>query len=73
MGIRDNRYKAMVPTVTGPMRLRGRVHATEAHIARAHTAKQLKFTLPGPMTIVDTIADTIMATGVAWRWRLPRC
>jgi 5-methyltetrahydropteroyltriglutamate--homocysteine methyltransferase len=58
MGIRDNRYKAMVPTVTGPLRLRGRVHATEAHTARAHTAKQLKFTLPGPMTIVDTIADT---------------
>jgi 5-methyltetrahydropteroyltriglutamate--homocysteine methyltransferase len=58
MGIRDNRYKAMVPTVTGPLRLRGRVHGTEARIARAHTARKLKFTLPGPMTIVDTIADT---------------
>ena len=58
MGIRDNRYNAMVPTVTGPLRLRGRVHGTEARIARAHTARKLKFTLPGPMTIVDTIADT---------------
>jgi 5-methyltetrahydropteroyltriglutamate--homocysteine methyltransferase len=58
IGIRDNRYKAMVPTVTGPLRLRGRVHGTEARIARAHTARKLKFTLPGPMTIVDTIADT---------------
>jgi 5-methyltetrahydropteroyltriglutamate--homocysteine methyltransferase len=48
----------MVPTVTGPLRLRGRVHGTEARIARAHTARKLKFTLPGPMTIVDTIADT---------------
>jgi 5-methyltetrahydropteroyltriglutamate--homocysteine methyltransferase len=33
------------------------VHATEARLARAHTSRKLKFTLPGPMTIVDTIAD----------------
>ena len=57
IGIRNNRYKAMVPTVTGPLRLKGRVHATEARHARAHTARKLKITLPGPMTIVDTIAD----------------
>jgi len=57
LGIRNNRYKAMVPTVVGPLRLKGRVHATEAQLARAHTQRKLKFTLPGPMTIVDTIAD----------------
>jgi 5-methyltetrahydropteroyltriglutamate--homocysteine methyltransferase len=57
MGIRNDRYKAMVPTVTGPLSLKGRVHATEARFARAHTGKKLKITLPGPMTIVDTIAD----------------
>jgi 5-methyltetrahydropteroyltriglutamate--homocysteine methyltransferase len=57
MGIRKDRYKAMVPTVTGELRLKGRVHATEARLARAHTKRKLKFTLPGPMTIVDTIAD----------------
>ncbi len=57
MGIRDNRYEAMVPTVVAPLRLRGRVHETEARLARAHTKRKLKFTLPGPMTIVDTIAD----------------
>jgi 5-methyltetrahydropteroyltriglutamate--homocysteine methyltransferase len=57
MGIRNDRYKAMVPTVTGELRLKGRVHAAEARLARAHTARKLKFTLPGPMTIVDTIAD----------------
>lgn len=57
MGIRNNRYKALVPTVTGPVRLRGRVHEAEARHARAHTTRKLKFTLPGPMTIVDTIAD----------------
>jgi 5-methyltetrahydropteroyltriglutamate--homocysteine methyltransferase len=57
IGIRNNRYKAMCPTVTGPLRLRKRVHAREARIARAHTTHDLKFTLPGPMTIVDTVAD----------------
>jgi len=57
MGIRNNRYKALCPTVTGPLRLRSRVHAREARLARAHTRRKLKFTLPGPMTIVDTIAD----------------
>ncbi len=57
MGIRADRYKAMVPTVTGALRLKGRVHAREARVARAHTARKLKFTLPGPMTIADTIAD----------------
>jgi 5-methyltetrahydropteroyltriglutamate--homocysteine methyltransferase len=58
MGIRNDRYKAMVPVVTGPLRLTGRVHEMEARHARAHTRHKLKFTLPGPMTIVDTIADT---------------
>jgi 5-methyltetrahydropteroyltriglutamate--homocysteine methyltransferase len=57
MGIRNNRYKAMCPTVVGDLRLRARVHAREARLARAHTKRKLKFTLPGPMTIVDTIAD----------------
>src|SRR6266704_390735 len=57
MGIRKDRYKAMVPTVVGPLGLKGRVHATEARLARTHTKRRLKFTLPGPMTIVDTIAN----------------
>jgi len=57
MGIRNDRYKAMCPTVVGELKLRHRVHAREARLARAHTKHKLKFTLPGPMTIVDTIAD----------------
>src|SRR5579872_4511960 len=56
-GIRADRYKAEVPTVVGPIRRKGSVHAAEAGAARAHTKRKLKFTLPGPMTIVDTIAD----------------
>ncbi len=57
MGIRADRYKAMVPQVVGELRLKGRVHATEARLARAHTKRKLKITMPGPMTIVDTVAD----------------
>ena len=57
MGIRNDRYKAMVPQVVAPLKLKGRVHAFEAQLARAHTTRKLKFTLPGPMTIVDTVAD----------------
>jgi len=57
IGIRADRYKAMVPTVTSTLRLNRRVHEFEARLARAHTGRKLKFTLPGPMTIVDTIAD----------------
>jgi 5-methyltetrahydropteroyltriglutamate--homocysteine methyltransferase len=57
MGIRNGRYDAEVPQVIAPLRLKGRVHAFEAQLARGHTKKKLKFTLPGPLTIVDTVAD----------------
>jgi 5-methyltetrahydropteroyltriglutamate--homocysteine methyltransferase len=56
-GIRNNRYEALVPTVVAPLRLEMRVHEAEARFARAQTTRRLKFTLPGPMTIVDTVAD----------------
>lgn len=57
MGIRDNRYVVDVPTVTAPLVRKGSVHADEVAFARANTNRRLKFTLPGPMTICDTIAD----------------
>ncbi len=57
MGIRDNRYVVDVPTVTGPVARKGSVHGDEVRFTRQHTRHPLKFTLPGPMTICDTIAD----------------
>jgi len=57
IGIRADRYKAEVPTVVGPVHRRGPAHADEVRFARAHTTRPLKFTIPGPMTIVDTLAD----------------
>lgn len=57
MGIRDNRYVVDVPTVTGKVSRKAPVHSDEVKFSRAHTDRKLKFTLPGPMTICDTIAD----------------
>ena len=57
MGIRDNRYTVQVPTVTGPVSRPKSVHLDEVRFTRARTDRKLKFTLPGPMTICDTIAD----------------
>jgi 5-methyltetrahydropteroyltriglutamate--homocysteine methyltransferase len=57
MGIRNNRYFVDVPTVTAPVRRSRSVHADEVRYTRAQTKRKLKITLPGPMTICDTIAD----------------
>src|ERR671935_392748 len=57
IGIRADRYKAEVPTVTGAIARRAPVHVDDVRWARAHTDRRLKFTIPGPMTIVDKLAD----------------
>jgi 5-methyltetrahydropteroyltriglutamate--homocysteine methyltransferase len=57
IGIRGDRYVAEVPTVVGTVRRRVPIHADEAAFARASTTRRLKWTLPGPMTVVDTVAD----------------
>ena len=57
MGIRDNRYVANVPTVTAAVRRPRPVHVEEARFVRSRTKNRVKWTLPGPMTICDTIAD----------------
>lgn len=57
IGIRDDRYEADCPTVKSALSRPISVHADEVTFARKQTEKLLKFTLPGPMTIVDTLAD----------------
>jgi 5-methyltetrahydropteroyltriglutamate--homocysteine methyltransferase len=58
MGIRDNRYTVDVPTVIGPVSCPQPVHLNEVQFIRSQTDKRIKFTLPGPMTICDTIANS---------------
>ncbi|MFM9879756.1 MAG: methionine synthase [Burkholderiaceae bacterium] len=70
MGIRNNRYDAQVPQVVASLALKGRVHAAEAQFLRAHTARKIKFTLPGPMTIVDTVADRFYGGDAAGRIKM---
>ena len=57
MGIRDDRYTVEVPTVTAAVHRPRPVHVDEVRFTRAQTQQRLKFTLPGPMTICDTIAN----------------
>ena len=62
MGIRDNRYIVDVPTVIGPVFSPEPVHLNEARFIRSQTDQRIKFTLPGPMTICDTIANSHYTT-----------
>ena len=57
MGIRNDRYTVEVPTVVDVVRREESIHSKEAQILREHTKQLTKFTLPGPMTIADTIAN----------------
>jgi 5-methyltetrahydropteroyltriglutamate--homocysteine methyltransferase len=52
-----NRYDADVPMVTGPVARRHPIYVDDAHFLRSATTRQVKFTLPGPMTMVDTLYD----------------
>ncbi len=52
-----NRYDADVPVVKGPVARRGPVFAQDARFLRANTKRPIKFSLPGPMTMVDTLYD----------------
>ena len=54
--IRD-RYDAEVPVVVGAVARRHPVFFEHAKFLRGETDKPIKFTLPGPMTMVDTLFD----------------
>jgi len=52
-----NRYDAAVPVVVGPVARRQPIFVEDAKFLRAQTTRAVKFTLPGPMTMVDTLHD----------------
>jgi 5-methyltetrahydropteroyltriglutamate--homocysteine methyltransferase len=52
-----NRYDADVPVVTGPVARRAPIFVDDARFLRSATGHKAKFTLPGPMTMVDTLYD----------------
>jgi len=52
-----NRYDADVPVVVGPVARRRPVFVEAARFLRGATDRRIKVTLPGPMTMVDTLYD----------------
>ncbi|NIY92120.1 methionine synthase [Vibrio diazotrophicus] len=54
--IRD-RYEASVPSVVGPVSRQKAVFVEDAKFLRSQTDKTIKWALPGPMTMVDTLYD----------------
>ncbi len=52
-----NRYDADVPMVVGPVARRHPIYVDDARFVRSQTRHKVKYTLPGPMTMVDTLFD----------------
>ena len=52
-----NRYDADVPVVAGAVSRRGPVFVDDARFLKSATDRKVKVTLPGPMTMVDTLYD----------------
>jgi 5-methyltetrahydropteroyltriglutamate--homocysteine methyltransferase len=51
------RYDAQVPQVVAPISRPRPVHSEDVRLLRGQTERQIKYTLPGPMTIIDTLHD----------------
>ncbi len=52
-----NRYEASVPTVVGPVSRPRSVFVEDAKFLRQQTKQPIKWALPGPMTMIDTLYD----------------
>src|SRR5262249_27903468 len=51
------RYDANVPQVVAPISRPHPVHSDDVRLLRSQTDHPIKYTLPGPMTLVDTLYD----------------
>ncbi len=52
-----NRYDAQVPSIVGPVSRKKSVFVEDAKFLRQLTDQPIKWTLPGPMTMIDTLFD----------------
>ena len=52
-----NRYEASVPTVVGAVERQKPVFVEDARYLRQLTSQPIKWALPGPMTMIDTLYD----------------
>ncbi|MCJ1705551.1 methionine synthase [Rathayibacter sp. VKM Ac-2926] len=65
--IRD-RYDASVPTVVGAVSRERPVFVDDATFLRRHTSQPIKWALPGPMTMIDTLADRYYGSREELAW-----
>ncbi|HSU43753.1 MAG TPA: methionine synthase [Casimicrobiaceae bacterium] len=63
-----NRYDASVPVVVGPVARRHPIYVDDAAFLRAETDRVVKYTLPGPMTMVDTLSDAYYGSREKLAW-----
>ncbi|MGH1441279.1 MAG: methionine synthase [Cellvibrionaceae bacterium] len=69
--IRD-RYDASVPTVVGPVSRPGPVFVEDAKFLRQQTSQPIKWALPGPMTMVDTLYDDYYKSREKLAWEFAK-
>ncbi|MGI9302319.1 MAG: cobalamin-independent methionine synthase II family protein [Gammaproteobacteria bacterium] len=55
--VRGGAFVADLPTITGPVSLRSTLLGRDYKLAQSFTNNPVKITIPGPMTITDSIAD----------------
>ena len=63
-----NRYDADVPVVVGPVARPGPIYVEDARFLRSQTRRRVKYTLPGPMTMVDTLYDAYYGSREKLAW-----
>lgn len=69
--IRD-RYEASVPSVLGPVSREKPVFVDDAKFLRQQTDQPIKWALPGPMTMVDTLYDGHYKSREKLAWEFAR-
>ena len=67
-----NRYEASVPTVVGAVSRPQSVFAEDAKFLRQHTDKPIKWALPGPMTMIDTLSDQYYGSREKLAWEFAK-
>ncbi len=67
-----NRYDASVPTVVGAVSRPKPVFVDDARFLRAQTDRPIKWTLPGPMTMIDTLYDDHYRSREKLAWEFAR-
>ena len=67
-----NRYDASVPTVVGPVSRQQPVFVADAKFLRQQTTQPIKWALPGPMTMIDTLHDDYYKSREKLAWEFAK-